>query len=289
MQIILPLDGSKESFAAAQMLASLPFAEKPHVTVVTATVEVATHIMTSEADTWVRNAEQSNALNAFKQAQELLGDRCASLEHVVEQAHPSRLILKIAEARSADLVVLGARGHSAAYRVVLGSTADYVVNHAKCAVLVARPKPDAPEIGIPRRLLLAYDGSAQAQQARQQLCSLNWPQDTEIHVTMVLERPKLLPNEDVYDEESISNSQSDLDGISGLDALGCQIKRSVRECVHIGSGIQSLTEKEDTDLLFIGGTGKSALASFFLGSVSRYVLHHTHCSLWVAREKLWGN
>lgn len=287
MHIILPLDGSQESFAAAQLLAGLPLPVKPKVTIVTAIVEVPTHIMTSEADDWVKNAEKSNAQRAYEQAQALLEGKCESLEHVVEQTHPSRLITKVAEARSADLVVLGARGHSAAYRVVLGSTAEYVVNHAKCAVVIARRKPEQSEIGTPKRILLAYDGSNQSKLARQQLCELDWSPETEIHVTMVLERPKLLPDEEVYDESSMSSSQSDLDNIRALDSLGCKIKRSVRECVHVGSGVRSVTEHDDTDLLFIGGTGKSALASFFLGSVSRHVLHHAACSLWIAREKQW--
>ncbi len=39
----------------------------------------------------------------------------------------------------ADVIVLGAIGHSAVFRILLGSTADYVANHASCSVLIARP------------------------------------------------------------------------------------------------------------------------------------------------------
>ena len=51
-----------------------------------------------------------------------------------------RTIVDAAETGGADLIVLGATGHSALGRVLLGSTADRVVQHAPCPVLVHRHK-----------------------------------------------------------------------------------------------------------------------------------------------------
>lgn len=54
---------------------------------------------------------------------------------------PWRAIVDEATRLAADLVVVGSYDASAAARLVLGSTADGVVHHAACPVLVVRPRP----------------------------------------------------------------------------------------------------------------------------------------------------
>lgn len=50
---------------------------------------------------------------------------------------PADLILAAAEERASDLIVMGSRGLNAAQRFLIGSVSHKVVNHAKCAVLIA--------------------------------------------------------------------------------------------------------------------------------------------------------
>ncbi len=52
--------------------------------------------------------------------------------------HPAEQIIYHAEKRDVDLIVLGHRGRTAFERLLLGSVAKQVMNHASCAVLVAR-------------------------------------------------------------------------------------------------------------------------------------------------------
>jgi nucleotide-binding universal stress UspA family protein len=47
-------------------------------------------------------------------------------------------ILRVAEARGADLIVLGARGRGSFRGLLLGSTSQKVIQHAICPVLVVR-------------------------------------------------------------------------------------------------------------------------------------------------------
>ncbi len=51
-----------------------------------------------------------------------------------------REIIETARRISADLIVIATHGHSQLERVLLGSTAEKVVRHAPCPVLVARTK-----------------------------------------------------------------------------------------------------------------------------------------------------
>ncbi len=56
----------------------------------------------------------------------------------IEFGKPADVILRIAEGLGVDLVVLGTHPHSALRRRVLGATADKVIDHAHCSVLVVR-------------------------------------------------------------------------------------------------------------------------------------------------------
>ncbi len=47
-------------------------------------------------------------------------------------------ILRVAEARQADLIILGARGLSTLQGLVLGSVSQKIIQHASCPVLVVR-------------------------------------------------------------------------------------------------------------------------------------------------------
>ncbi len=292
MHIILALDGSAESLAATKQLAQLPWKAKPKVTVVTALVDSPYDFVASETGMRLREAERELAIKHFAAAQALLAGHCETIEHVVEHEHPRRLILRVAEEQRADLIALGSRGHSAAYRVVLGSTAEYVANHAKCSVLVV---PSAKDPTTPAeqdddfRILVAYDGSDESKTAYEQMLSLAWPDDrTQIDLALMLERPSLLPDDVVYDPEQIAESEQALAQLKRPAELGCEVTESVGETLHVGRAILVRAENNRSNLLFIGGTGKSAVARFFLGSTSRYVLHHTQGSLWIARTKQWG-
>ncbi len=61
----------------------------------------------------------------------------AKLEVVVEFGRPADLILDVAERESADLIVMGSHGKHG-IRLILGSTANSVLHHAKCDVLAVR-------------------------------------------------------------------------------------------------------------------------------------------------------
>ena len=57
--------------------------------------------------------------------------------HVVA-GHPVRDIVDLARDLKADLLVVGASGHSALYDRMVGSRADRIVHLAPCPVLVVR-------------------------------------------------------------------------------------------------------------------------------------------------------
>jgi nucleotide-binding universal stress UspA family protein len=56
----------------------------------------------------------------------------------VRAGHPVRDIVDLAGELNADLLVIGATGHSALYERMIGSRADRIVQLAKCPVLVVK-------------------------------------------------------------------------------------------------------------------------------------------------------
>ncbi len=78
---------------------------------------------------------------AMQNAMEDLKGAAASVQgikvdHVFDTGHPAETLVKVAEAKGADLIVVGSRGLRAISRIMLGSTSDRVLHLAKVPVLV---------------------------------------------------------------------------------------------------------------------------------------------------------
>ena len=287
MRILLAVDGSPVSFNAADFLTRLPWPEGTELTVVTVIVDAAMGEIDAEVWLKVRETAHSAALENYAKVAERLSGKFAKVEHALEEGHPNRAIMEVAKRREVDLIVLGARGHSLVTRALLGSTSDYIANHARCPVLVVRPRDAAQQADSTPRILLAYDGSAGAKVAAAQLFALPWCQTSQIKVVTLLERPHLLPDDEIYDADAVAASEKNLTDLIAQANCAANVSYKVRESAHVGDSLSHLACAEDGDLVFVGETGKSALAQFFLGSAARHILHHSPCSVWVARNKQW--
>ena len=53
---------------------------------------------------------------------------------------PAQVLLEVAEEQDADLIVIGARGHTAFERFLLGSVSSKLAHHAKCSLLIVRER-----------------------------------------------------------------------------------------------------------------------------------------------------
>lgn len=50
-----------------------------------------------------------------------------------------------------------------------------------------------------------------------------------------------------------------------------------------GAGITEIVEQQGIDMVVIGNSGKGAVSSFVMGSVSQYVIHHVKCPVLVVK------
>lgn len=71
-------------------------------------------------------------------------DECAGLDiqEVIAHGDAAAEIVRLAGEREVDLIVISSHGRTGLGRIIFGSTAEAVVRHATCPVLVVKPPAD---------------------------------------------------------------------------------------------------------------------------------------------------
>jgi nucleotide-binding universal stress UspA family protein len=75
-------------------------------------------------------------LPAFSRSEEFAG---LDVEDVLARGEPAAEIVRVAAERGVGLIVISAHGRTGLGRILFGSTAESVVRHAPCPVLVVKP------------------------------------------------------------------------------------------------------------------------------------------------------
>jgi len=125
-KILLAYDGSDDSGRAANLALSL--AEKYQATV----------IVCHASGNLPITAKPSQVRRLLNPILERLGKLGITTEVSIADAEPAQGILDTADAFQADLIVIGCRGLGTFANLLIGSTSERVVRHAKIPVLVAR-------------------------------------------------------------------------------------------------------------------------------------------------------
>ncbi|WP_195805374.1 universal stress protein [Enterococcus faecalis] len=137
--ILVALDGSDQSENAFHEAVRIAKEEQ-------ATLYLATIINDAEFTTSPFSFEELYDLEKHK-SEEMLTEKAKqaseigvkTVKKIVELGSPKRYLANtISENYAIDLIVIGATGRGAIQRTLIGSTTDYVVNHALCNVLVVR-------------------------------------------------------------------------------------------------------------------------------------------------------
>ena len=145
MKILLAFDGSEHSEAAARELAGRPWPPDSTVRILTAVrayvPSAVEFVSTGETADQIQDDHVQSARELAETVAESLQVTGLRIETVVKKGDPRRLIVDEAKLWGADLIVMGACGHTAFERWLIGSVAQSVVTHAPCSVeLVRRPQ-----------------------------------------------------------------------------------------------------------------------------------------------------
>jgi nucleotide-binding universal stress UspA family protein len=206
---------------------------------------------------------------------------------------PAWGIIKKADEWKPNLIVLGARGHSALERVLLGSVSHNVLIHAPCSVRVHRPGSGRKD--SPLHLIVGLDGSVGSEQALNEVAARSWPALTEVRVITASDgRLKTATPESVssirrWCEQAAENESADAwihrmcqDAVARLQSVGLMAAYHVVEGNPI-SVLLAEAEQQDAHCIFVGARGMSAAGRLLLGSVSTGLASRAPCSVEVIR------
>lgn len=199
-----------------------------------------------------------------------------------------------AEEWKADLIIVGSHGRSALGRLFLGSISQWLLNEARCSVRVARGKLDEPD--FPVRLIVALDGSKNADAALHEVASRNWPDKSEARVVVVdqlLETTlvgSLIPpvrhsveesnQEETKHSRKLADASVEILRAKGLRAEPWILRGDPKHALVYAA------EEWRADCIFVGATGLSnKLERMMLGSVAGAVAARAHCSVEVVRKR----
>lgn len=188
----------------------------------------------------------------------------------IVEGFPGHELPRLVRSLKTDLVVVGSHGHGPVDRLLLGSVADTVKNHASCSVLVAKGPAD---LG---RIVVAVDGSSASKAAAHAGLALarKWGSDVRIvhgFRMAVFSHPDEAVEEfrEVLRETKIPSGGKNLHYRLVLDRPVAAI---LSEASDSGAG-----------LIVMGSRGLGAVRSALLGSTSNAVAHRALTSVLLVR------
>jgi nucleotide-binding universal stress UspA family protein len=282
MRILIGVDGSSQAMAGAKWVAGLPLATGDQVTVVTIArppaVPASLEIGEFE-DERLREAALRETREAGRPWAEDAADLIRGSGHAVASlalaGDPLESLRELAREVEADLVVVGPQGHGFAASMLLGSVTQGLLRAMPTAVLVAREP-----VSMPRRLLLATDGSPHSLAAAGYLAAFPLSTDARVFVIAVCSGSVGL----TLAEERAWAEQVVTDAIEALGPSGREAQPLIRRG-DPKKALPAAVEEVRADLLVTGARGLGGFGGLILGSVSQAVAMSASCSVLVVPER----
>jgi nucleotide-binding universal stress UspA family protein len=312
MKLLIAYDGSKDAEAAIDDLTACGLPREGSAEVI------------SVAEVWLPPAEavdEENLDGATKYLEEILRESRRESERVVAEAEmlakyganrtkvvlPEWDVAPVATSGSAgweivdeaqrfgaDLILVGAQGHSFISRVVLGSISQRVLTEARCSVRIGRGRIDLDS--GPQRILIGFDGSRGATAAVAAVAERNWTSGTEVSLVAVTEpaaptsigrfvTPIVTAVGDINVSERVWLERSAEAALELLKGRGL----NARFLIASGNPKHTLVEEAENwgaDCIFVGANAWAGrLERFLIGSTSAAVAARAHCSVEVVRAR----
>lgn len=214
-------------------------------------------------------------------------------EFLADFGQPSQLIRRTARELEADLVVVATRGLGGFRHLLLGSTAERVVQQAERPVLAVHATDGAAARPV-RRVLLPTDFSEDTRLAREAAMRVfRLGEGSRLHLLHVFHLPpeyqvgradSLTALTDRYRRQALDTFRGELDAVAQrLDGAGPSVETEVAEG-EPAEVIAARAAEFGADLIAMGTHGRSALGRVFLGSVARRVVQHAPCPVLTVRS-----
>lgn len=291
MKAIIATDGSKHAEDSARFLAKLPHGEHLDLNIVAVNYAPGIHSTVEIIGSTENYLHASKAqLDAACQKMESMFEGAnATVKVCTLDGHPGETLANLASEKDVDLLVIGAKGHSTFDRLLIGSVSDFVATHATCSVLVVRPGlADALEPQKRFNVCYAYDDSRPSKNAIDTFSRFLWKGNADVDVVNIIRSAQIYSDIPITLDTSALRAQAMQEverGKTFASIISSHPAAHVIESDHVGDGIVQFATQRKSDLILLGDTGRGIVSRFFLGSVSRYVLRHAPCSVWIGRNR----
>lgn len=209
-------------------------------------------------------------------------------EAAITSGHPAETIINKAHEIDADLIVVAAGERSKFDRFSLGSVAQAVVEHSPTPVLAVRSGD--PPVAF-RKILCPVDHSGASRRGLRNAVRLAHVFHRQLVVLTVVpevgwlaavaETGQLADATAQHARAWSEEFEKFLESVSFDDV---EVTKDVRHGVP-SREIVAAVERHGADVIVMGATGRSNLARFLLGSVTRNVLQDLPCSLLTVKEE----
>ena len=198
---------------------------------------------------------------------------------------------EVARKRKSDLIIIGSRGFTGLKHLLLGSTAERVLRHAPCSVLVVKSaggKKEKP-IAAPKRILVPTDFSKPAEQALQAAVSLARQYGARMNLLYVVPIHYAGGDYDLMDYATLAAEQKAA-GRKQLVALRRKlVAQGLSASIDVRYGrpaieINTAAGKTNADLIVIATHGRTGWHRAMLGSTTEETVRHAACPVLIVRK-----
>lgn len=290
--LLLATDGSERAAAAAEV--ALRLAKLCQARLDVLSVEETAPRYVAAAEEYRRERQEAFAYfdRLHQDIQQRAHARQIQTTSAILSGHEVQTILHYAAEQGHDLLVIGAQGHSAIWQPFLGSTADKLIYHAPCSVLVVRTPAGKP---VWKQCLVAFDGSPHSWRALREGLDLARLLAAAVRIISVGEgsEDQPPPSTGPLGETNVPapdpNWQVYFHAIQERALLQARhLGLSARAEVlggHASSLLIQVAQEHPHDVLILGSTGQEHPWSTTLGSTARKVANEAACSLLIARPR----
>jgi nucleotide-binding universal stress UspA family protein len=287
MKYVLAVDGSDQSLDATRVFEALSPAENLVVLNAVNVPGIPYPAMgagvAKDLSVTVERAMNEEGERIIDQAVSLLPLHIGATEKRLESGPPFEMILKVAEEKGTDLIVLGARGLGKIREQVFGSVSHRVMTQAPCSTLIVKkPIRKIQNILIP----IASQDDADVLAGFFKKQPFREPASIIVLNVLPLSEPvwpmgALIPPD--FRKEMVSYAEKFADVLSKeLEKLGHQAKGLALVGAPAGTIVEHV-QQTAPDLIIMRPHSRSGISRFFLGSVSHSVVHQTDCSILIVR------
>jgi nucleotide-binding universal stress UspA family protein len=295
LRVLWATDGSDDSLSAVPLLRGivLPAASR------LAILSVAPHsfisgsrpdpVFLTRTTPALRRRALTEAEQVAQHAATLLNPDSLSLEAMSRWGNPISEVLRAARIENSDLIVLGAKGHSALRLVLLGSVSQGVVQNAQRSVLVARP--GVTEV---KRVVAGIDGTPRSRRAVQFLLErLSLSPDVLVRLVNVLEPlPKLdtttlrrVAGDEKLPLEERRRRQAERHVETLAASLRAQDRRVETEVLEGKPAVvlDNSARQHGAQLIVVGSRRPSPASRFLIGTTAEQLARHARTSVLIVR------